>query len=79
MAKEIRARFSKGKIEPLEEVDLEEGEEVRVIMPDRAKAKTVIEALRATAGAWKGTHDPEELKRNIYADRLISARPKPKL
>lgn len=79
MAKEIRARFSKGKIELLEEVDLEEGEEVRVIMPDRAKAKTVIEALRATAGAWKGTHDPEELKRNIYAERLIITRPEPKL
>ena len=79
MAKEIRVRFSKGKIEPLEEVDLEEGEEVRVIIPDRAKAKRVIAALRATAGAWKGTHDPEELKRNIYADRLISTRPEPKL
>ena len=79
MAKEIRARSSKGKIEPLEEVDLEEGEEVRVIMPDREKAKRVVEALRATAGVWKGTHDPEELKRNIYADRLISPRPEPKL
>ncbi len=79
VAREIRARFSKGKIEPLEEVDLKEGEEVRVIIPDRLKGKRVIEALRATAGAWKGTHDPEELKRNIYADRLISSRPAPEL
>ena len=79
MAREIRARFSKGKIEPLEEVDLEEGEEVRVIIPDRAKGKRVIETLRATAGAWKGTHDPEELKRNIYENRLINTRPEPKL
>ena len=79
MAKEIRARFSKGKIEPLEEVDLEEGEEVRVIIPDRAKGKRMIEALRATAGGWKDLVDGEELKRNIYEDRLISTRPEPKL
>jgi predicted DNA-binding antitoxin AbrB/MazE fold protein len=79
LVREIRARFTKGKIEPLEEVDLKEGDEVRVLIPDHAKAKRVIEALRATAGAWKGTHDPEELKRNIYADRLISTRPEPKL
>ena len=79
MAREIRARFTKGKIEPLEEIDLEEGAEVRVIIPEPAPGKSVIEALRATAGAWKGTHDPEELKRNIYENRLISTRPEPKL
>ncbi len=79
MAREIRARFSKGKIEPLEELDLEEGEEVRVIIPDRPKAESMIAALRASAGGWKGLVDGEELKRNIYADRLISTRPEPKL
>ena len=79
LAREIRARFSKGKIEPLEEIDLEEGTEVRVIIPDRDKGKRVVASLRATAGAWKGTHDPEELKRNIYADRPISTRPEPRL
>ena len=77
MAKEIRGRFSKGKIEPLEKVDLEEGAEVTVIIPDRARGKAAIQALRATAGAWKGTHDPVELKRNIYENRLISTRPEP--
>ncbi len=79
MAREIRAKFSKGKIEPLEELDLEEGEEVRVIIPDRPKAERMISALRASAGGWKGLVDGEELKRNIYADRLISTRPEPKL
>ena len=29
IAKKIRAKFSQGKIEPLEELDLEEGEEVK--------------------------------------------------
>ena len=39
MAKEIRARFSKGVFEPLEAVDLQEGEEVRVIIADSRKEK----------------------------------------
>ena len=79
MAKEFRARFSHGVLEPLEAVDLKEGEEVKVIIAERPKGKGMIEALRASAGGWKGLIDAEELKRNIYADRLISTRPEPKL
>jgi len=79
MAKEIRARFSHGVLEPLEAVDLKEGEEVKVIITERPTGKGMIEALRASAGGWKGLIDAEELKRNIYADRLISTRPEPKL
>jgi len=79
MAKEIRARFSKGVIEPLEAVDLKEGEEVRVIIVEQPKGKGMIAALRASAGGWKDLIDAEELKRNIYADRLVSTRPEPKL
>ena len=79
MAKEFRARFAHGVLEPLEAVDLKEGEEVRVIIVERPQGKGMIEALRASAGGWKGLIDAEELKRNIYADRLISTRPEPKL
>src|SRR2546428_13055249 len=80
MAKEFRARFSHGVLEPLEAVDLKEGEEVSVIIAERpTTGKGMIEALRASAGGWKGLIDAEELKRNIYADRLISTRPEPKL
>ena len=79
MAREIKARFSKGKLEPLEEMDLEEGEEVIVIIPERSKGKGMLKALRATAGGWKDSVDCEELKRSIYADRLISTRPEPEL
>jgi predicted DNA-binding antitoxin AbrB/MazE fold protein len=78
MAKEIRARFSKGVIEPLEAIDLKEGEEVRIIIAEQPKGKGMIEALRASAGGWKDLIDAEELKRNIYADRLVSTRPEPK-
>jgi predicted DNA-binding antitoxin AbrB/MazE fold protein len=79
MAKEIRARFSHGVLDPLEALDLKEGEEVKVIITERPKGKGMIEALRASAGGWKGLIDAEELKRNIYANRLISTRPEPKL
>ena len=79
MAKEFRARFSHGVLEPLDAVDLKEGEEVKVIIAERPKGKGLIEALRASAGGWKGLIDAEELKRNIYADRLIRTRLEPKL
>ena len=79
MAKEFRARFSHGVLEPLDAVDLKEGEEVKVIIAERPKGQGMIEALRASASGWKGLVDAEELKRNIYADRLISTRPEPKL
>jgi predicted DNA-binding antitoxin AbrB/MazE fold protein len=80
MAKECRARFLHGVLEPLEIVDLQEGEEGKVIIAERpTKGKGMIEALRASAGGWKGLIDAEELKHNIYADRLISTRPEPKL
>ena len=79
MSKEFRARFSEGVLKPLDIVDLKEGEEVRVIITERPKGKGMREALRASAGGWKGLVDADELKRNIYADRLISTRPEPKL
>jgi hypothetical protein len=33
-----------------------------------------VEILNRTAGAWKNLIDSERLKKNIYADRLISTR-----
>jgi predicted DNA-binding antitoxin AbrB/MazE fold protein len=79
MPKEIRARFSNGVIEPLEKVELEEGEEITIVISERAKGQGMRETLRATAGAWKGLIDGEELKRNIYADRLANTPPESKL
>mgnify|MGYP003390247153 FL=1 len=37
------------------------------------------DTLKTTAGTWKDLIGAEELKRNIYADRLISTRPEVKL
>jgi len=74
----IRARVKGGKLEPLEKIDLPEGKEVLVTIL-RVPASRDAEAFRRSAGSWKGTIDAEELIRNIYADRLISTRPVPKL
>lgn len=40
------------------------------------KTEKTIEILSKTAGSWCKLIDAEKLKRNIYADRLISTRPK---
>lgn len=83
MEKTIKARFMNNAFVPLEklEIKLEEGEEVAITVSERStplKAEKIIKALRATAGGWSGLIDAEEFKRNIYADRLISTRPKTK-
>ncbi len=84
MAGTIRARVRRGMLELLEKINLPEGTEVSVTIlekperPDTEK-RGMLEALRATAGGWKGLIDAEELKRNIYADRLIATRPEAKL
>jgi len=77
--KTIRARFSKGVIKPLEKVDIEEGKEISITIIEMPTLSTKKDAWEATAGGWKGLIDAEELKRNIYNDRLIFTRPEVKL
>lgn len=74
----IRARVKHGVLEPLERIDLPEGEEVTITIL-RVPSKPDFEAFRRAAGGWKDTVDCEKLIRDIYADRLISTRPEPRL
>ena len=78
MIANVKARFLKGVLTPLEPLDLEEGKVVVVSIEDARSPDKAIRSLRMAAGAWKGTHDPEELLRNIYCDRLVNSRPEPK-
>ena len=78
MAGTIRARVTGGMLEPLEALNLPEGKEVTVTILDVPSAREV-DAFRRSAGGWKGTINAEELIKNIYADRLISTRPEPRL
>lgn len=79
MGKTIRARFSKGVIKPLEKVDIDEGKEITITIVEVPASLKKEDVLETTAGGWKGLIDAEELKKNIYADRLISTRPEAKL
>ncbi len=78
MTKTIRARFKGGVLEPMERIDLPEGEEVTLTITKEPSVEDV-EAFRGAAGSWRGKADAEELIRSIYDDRLISTRPTPEL
>ena len=76
----IRARYSKGVLEPLEELDLEEGAEVSVSIEETPEPKRSQEAILRSAGGWKGHHDdPEELIRMLYESRITGSREPPTL
>ncbi len=81
MPKTIKARFTGGVLKPLEKLDLEEDSEILITIdvelniPDDERATR----FKSSMGAWKGTHDPEELLRNIYSDRLIGSRTDPEI
>ncbi len=79
MVRQIKGKYSGGIVVPLEEIDLDEGEEVVIAVSDEPSLERRRSALRASAGAWKGLNNPDELIRNIYASRLIQSRPEPKL
>ena len=75
----VKARYRKGAIMPLEPLDIEEGASLRVsveVESDASRAERGLQALRAAAGGWKGSHDPDELIRNIYEARLAGSRHK---
>lgn len=77
--KTIRARVSGGMLEPLEPVELQEGNEVLVTIVRTLRPAGKGDPLDETFGAWKGLIDAEKLKADIYADRLISTRLEPRL
>lgn len=79
MGRTIKARFTKGVFKPLEKVDITEGKEFTITVPEEPEDRRFLDALKVTAGGWKETIDCEELIKNIYADRLISTRSEVKL
>jgi predicted DNA-binding antitoxin AbrB/MazE fold protein len=78
MSNTLRARVKGGMLELLEKVDLPEGTEVLVTILHTPSSED-REAFRRASGGWKDTVDVEALIQNIYADRLISTRPAPRL
>ena len=78
MPKTIKARYSKGKIEPLEKVDIVEGKELLITLVE-VPSESKEDGLKKSAGGWKGTIDADKLIEDIYESRLISSREKPEL
>ena len=64
MVRTIRAQFVNWKIEPLENVELEEGEEVIVTLELEGKA-TSKKVLVRTDGAWKSSIDFDEYLKDL--------------
>lgn len=76
MVKTIKARFSHGTFTPLDPPPPElvhEGEEVLLVVSPITPSSGSF--IRETGGLWEGLIEPEALKRNISADRLIATRP----
>jgi hypothetical protein len=78
MAGTIRTCFANGGREPLERLDVPEGEilTVTIIRLPPGEAGGGIER---SAGGWKDLIGAADLKRHIDADPLISMRPEPRL
>ena len=77
MVRTIRAKFSGGVFQPLEPAAAEmvrEGQEVLITISTES-ADLAGDPIRDTAGGWRDLIDTDALKRNIYADRLVSTRP----
>ncbi len=74
MGKEIRARFSRGKIELLEKVELEEGEEIFITVRKAPSPAEATDAFQRAAGAWKGLVDTDALLKDFKESRKINAR-----
>ena len=80
MTRKIKARYSNGKLTPLEPIDLKEGDEVTVSIEDKPQLSDEerLRRFKAAAGGWVGRHDPEEFKRMIYQARIDGSRHTPK-
>ncbi len=74
MVREIRAKYSKGKIEPLEDIDLREGEEITITIQERRSAVDADDAFVRAAAAWKGTLDFDLYLKDLYAARRHPSR-----
>ena len=70
MERTIRAKFKNGVIEPLEKLELEEGEEFLITVRGPLNPEGRFEKAM---GSWKGTIDCEQLIKDIYKSRRLSA------
>jgi predicted DNA-binding antitoxin AbrB/MazE fold protein len=78
MSDTFRARVRGGMLEPIDRIELPEGEEVTVTIIGLPSMRDLTAFARARGG-WRGTVDADALIRNIYESRLVSTRREPRL
>jgi Protein of unknown function DUF104 len=69
MGRTIRARWSRDRLEPLENLELPDGKEVTVTIAEVSASRN-LEAFRRAAGGWRGKVNAPALIRKIYRNRL---------
>lgn len=75
MIETIKARYSRGRIEPLDPLKLEEGSELLITITQTVPPPPGEDPTTATAGAWKGLIDCQTFEREVYESRLRRTRP----
>lgn len=70
MVQSVKATYRNGVLEPLEELDLEDGESVVVTISGRRITERDLETMRSSFGSWRGRVDAEKLIREIYEARI---------
>jgi hypothetical protein len=80
MTQTIKARYYAGKLEPLEPLALDEGQEVTLTLTSTEPAPGAGEPFTTTAGAWAGGcprsgRMPDDFEELVSADRR---RPSPR-
>lgn len=78
MGDTIRARVRGGVLEPIDRIELREGDEVTVTIIDLPSGRDLV-AFARSRGGWRGTIDADALIRGIYDSRLVATRPEPRL
>ena len=71
--KKIKARYSKGKFEPLESIDLPEGSLIFISIQQVPSEGEEKGSFELAAGAWKGLVDTDALLRDFKESRKIRA------
>jgi len=77
LIKTIKARYRNGVIEPLEDIDIEDGTEITITVSE--PIADAAEGIKRSFGGWKGLIDADQFLKDIYESRRISTRPEVKL
>ncbi len=78
MSTTIKASYTGGVLEPLEKLELTEGQEVTVTIFS-LPLRIDVDFLTRTAGGWAGLIDAERLKGEVNESRLVTTCPGPRL